>query len=61
MIYPILRQHVTGTAEEWIYVSFGGKWVPQHIPHDFFYLIGAIVVIKIVAIYGLRDKNYLAK
>jgi hypothetical protein len=52
---------ITGTAEEWIYVSFGGKWVPQHIPHDFFYLIGAIVVIKILTIYGLREKNYLAK
>ena len=52
---------ITGTAEEWIYVSFGGLWVPQHIPYNILYLFGAIVVAKILTIYGLRQKNYLAK
>ena len=23
---------ITGTAEDWVYVSFGGNWVPKHIP-----------------------------
>jgi len=51
----------TGTAEDWIYISFGGKWIPEHIPYDIIYCLGAIIVAKIMAIYGLSKKNYLAK
>ena len=50
-----------GTAEEWIYVSFGGMWVPGHIPYDVLYCLGAIIVAKAMAFYGLTRKNYLAK
>ncbi|KAL7543144.1 hypothetical protein ACHAXR_013435 [Thalassiosira sp. AJA248-18] len=52
---------ITGTAEQWVYVSFGGMWVPEHIPYDILYLCGAIIVAKGIAWYGLRSKNYLAK
>jgi len=51
----------TGTAEEWIYVSFGGMWVPDHIPYCIGYCIGAVVVAKAMAMYGLKQRNYLAK
>mmetsp|Transcript_10409 Transcript_10409/g.22509 ORF Transcript_10409/g.22509 Transcript_10409/m.22509 type:complete len:256 (+) Transcript_10409:2-769(+) len=52
---------ITGTAEDWIYVTFGGMWIPEHIPYCIGYLFGAIVVAKLIAWYGLRTKNYLAK
>lgn len=53
---------ITGTAEEWIYVSFGKGWfVPDHIPFNFVYLIGAIIVAKVLTLYGLKQKNFLAK
>ena len=51
----------TGTAEEWIYVSFGGMWLPEHIPYCIGYCIGAVVVAKAMAMYGLKQRNYLAK
>jgi ABC-type multidrug transport system ATPase subunit len=50
----------TGTAEEWIQVSFGGMWTPEHIKYDVLYLVGVIVLAKILTIYGLRHINYLA-
>ena len=50
----------TGTAEDWIYVAFGGMWIPEHIPYCIGYLIGANVVAKALTLYGLKQKNYLA-
>ena len=50
----------TGTAEDWIYVSFGGMWVPDHIPYNILYLICAVIAAKAAALYGLKMKNYLA-
>ena len=50
----------TGTAEDWIYVSFGGMWVPEHIPYNILYLICAVIAAKAAALYGLKMKNYLA-
>mmetsp|Transcript_14711 Transcript_14711/g.22140 ORF Transcript_14711/g.22140 Transcript_14711/m.22140 type:complete len:537 (+) Transcript_14711:2-1612(+) len=50
----------TGTAEEWIYVSFGGMWVPENIPYDILYLCGAIIVARVMVLFGLMKKNYLA-
>jgi ABC-type multidrug transport system permease subunit/energy-coupling factor transporter ATP-binding protein EcfA2 len=49
-----------GTAEDWIYVSFGGMWVPEHIPYNILYLVCAIIAAKVAALYGLKTKNYLA-
>lgn len=51
---------ITGTAEDWVYVSFGGMWVPENIPYDILYLIFAIIVFKAAALYGLKTRNYLA-
>ena len=58
---PIPVECYTGTAEDWIFVSFGGMWVPEHIPYCVGYCIGAVVIAKAMAIYGLKQKNYLAK
>lgn len=52
---------ITGTAEEWINISFGGMFLPESIPYDILYLVCAIVLAKILAMYGLKKKNYLAK
>lgn len=57
----MIQDDCTGTAEEWISITFGGMWVPDHIPYCIGYLIGAIAVAKTLTFYGLRDKNYLAK
>lgn len=50
----------TGTAEEWVYVSFGGMWIPENIPYNILYLICAVIAAKAAALYGLKMKNYLA-
>lgn len=49
-----------GTAEEWVAASFGGMWKPEHIPYNVLYCFGAIVFTKAIAIYGLKQRNYLA-
>ena len=38
-----------------------GWFVPDHIPFDFVHLIGAIIVAKVLTLYGLKQKNFLAK
>lgn len=51
---------ITGTAEDWVFTSFGGMWVPENIPYDVVYLICAIIASKAAALYGLKTRNYLA-
>lgn len=55
-----LPSDCTGTAEDWLYVSFGGWWVPEHLPWNVLYLFGAVLVTKCLSLYGLTSKNYLA-
>jgi ABC-type multidrug transport system ATPase subunit len=55
-----LPSNCTGTAEDWIYVSFGGMWIPEHIPWNILYLVGAIVVAQAITLFGLTTKNFLA-
>ena len=56
----LLPSDCTGTAEDWLYVSFGGFWVPEHLPWNVLYLVGAVTFAKILSLYGLTSKNYLA-
>ena len=56
-----LPSDCTGTAAEWIDVSFGGYWTVENIKWDIVYLVGANVLAKVMTMYGLRQKNYLAK
>jgi hypothetical protein len=37
-----------------------GMWVPENIPYDVLYLCGAIIVARVMVLYGLMKKNYLA-
>lgn len=55
-----LPSDCTGTAEDWLYVSFGGWWVPEHLPWNVLYLFGAVILTKCLSLYGLSSKNYLA-
>mmetsp|Transcript_2152 Transcript_2152/g.3905 ORF Transcript_2152/g.3905 Transcript_2152/m.3905 type:complete len:150 (-) Transcript_2152:89-538(-) len=50
-----------GTAEEFIYVSFGGLFTWDHVPYNFLYLLGLFVLTKFVTWYALDRFNYLAK
>ena len=56
----VLPSDCTGTAEDWLYVSFGGWWIPEHLPWIVLYLLCAIAMIKIISLYVLTSKNYLA-
>ena len=51
---------LTGTAEEWIFSTFGEMWVPEHIKYDIIYLVGAVAVAKMLTMYGLKRKNYMS-
>lgn len=51
----------TGTAEDWVEVSFGGEFSVDHLWYDAVYLVGAIVVSKIVTYIALNKLNFLAK
>jgi len=51
----------TGTAEEWIYVSFGGKFVWGHLGANIIYLVLVLLLSKLVAFVALKRLNYLAK
>jgi hypothetical protein len=52
---------VCGTAEVWIYTSFGGRFAFEHIPWNVLYLFGLIIGARIVTFVGLANLNYLAK
>jgi len=56
-----LPEGCTGTAEEWVFVSFGGQFAYDHLLLDAVYLLGAVVFAKAVSFTALYKLNYLAK
>lgn len=50
-----------GTAEKWIFVSFGGAFTIEHVKWDIIYLFGAIIIVRLIAYIALTRLNYLAK
>ena len=50
-----------GTAEEWIFVSFGGAFTFDHLKWDIIYLVGATLLVRVFAYIALTRLNYLAK
>jgi ABC-type multidrug transport system ATPase subunit/ABC-type multidrug transport system permease subunit len=48
----------TGTAEEWVFATFGGIFIPDHIPGCIAYLVGLLVFSRIVALWALGNLNY---
>ena len=41
-------------------IQQSGMWVPENIPYDILYLCGAIIVARVMVLFGLMKKNYLA-
>jgi len=56
-----LPEGCTGTAEQWIYISFGGMFVWGHIGYNTIYLVGVLLLSKLIAFVALKKLNYLAK
>lgn len=50
-----------GTAEQWIFVSFGGKFAFDNLPWNFLYLLGLFVAARIICFVALVKFNYLTK
>ena len=47
-----------GSAEDWIYASFGGNFVPENIPTDIIYLVCLFVMTRFVTYVALATLNY---
>ena len=47
-----------GTAEEWIFSTFGGIFVIDHVPGCIAYLVGLLVLTRIVGLWALGNLNY---
>lgn len=50
-----------GTAQQWIFVSFGGAFVFENVKWDVTYLVGAIILVRLIAYIALTRLNYLEK
>lgn len=48
----------SGSAMAWVDSFFGGEFSSAHVPYDILYLIGVIVLTRIVTIYALGNLNY---
>ena len=47
-----------GSAENWVYATFDGIFVVEHIPGDIAYLVGLLVFTRVVTLLGLQFLNY---
>jgi predicted branched-subunit amino acid permease len=47
-----------GTAEQWVYASFAGIFISEHLPWNIFYLIGVIIVSRGITAIALANLNY---
>lgn len=47
-----------GTAEQWVFASFGGNFVPEHIPANMVYLAILFVATRIITLIALGALNY---
>lgn len=48
----------TGTAEEWVFASFEGEFLPDHIPGNIIYLVGLLITTRIVTALALAYLNF---
>ena len=51
----------TGTAEDWIFVSFGGAFQWENVPWNVLYLVGLLISARLITWFALTKLNYLAK
>jgi hypothetical protein len=47
-----------GTAEDWINITFGGKFIYEHIKWDILYLVGLVVGARVITCIALTHLNY---
>lgn len=47
-----------GTTEEWVFATFGGVFVPEHLPANVDYLVGLLVLTRLVMLAGLQFVNF---
>ena len=47
-----------GTAEQWVFASFGGNFLPEHIPRNIAYLVVLFVVTRATTGFALGNLNY---
>jgi ABC-type multidrug transport system permease subunit len=47
-----------GTAEQWVFASFGGNFVPEHIPGNIIYLVILLVMTRIITALALAYLNH---
>ena len=47
-----------GTAEQWVFASFSGFFIPEHIPWNIFYLIGMLLISRTTTGFALAYLNY---
>jgi ABC-type multidrug transport system permease subunit len=52
------QESCKGTAEEWIFATFEGEFVIENLPTDIGYLIGMVLVTRILTVFGLGHLNY---
>lgn len=52
---------LVGTAEQWIEVSFGGKFSYDHLPYNVLYMFALLIVARLLTFYALVKFNYLSK
>jgi hypothetical protein len=48
----------SGTAEEWVFATFAGIFIPEHLPWNIFYLVGVIIVSRGITAIALANLNY---
>mmetsp|Transcript_3949 Transcript_3949/g.7759 ORF Transcript_3949/g.7759 Transcript_3949/m.7759 type:complete len:597 (+) Transcript_3949:1359-3149(+) len=56
-----LPEECWGTAEDWIYVSFGGKFVWEHVWVNTIYCLAFLLVAKVISFWALKNLDYLSK
>mmetsp|Transcript_19324 Transcript_19324/g.36086 ORF Transcript_19324/g.36086 Transcript_19324/m.36086 type:complete len:437 (-) Transcript_19324:3403-4713(-) len=47
-----------GSAEEWVFATFGGIFVIDHIPGCIAYLVGLLIITRLVTFWALGHLNY---
>jgi hypothetical protein len=48
----------TGSAQDWVFATFDGAWVPEHIPANIAYLVGMVLLMRVLTVFGLGYLNY---
>lgn len=47
-----------GSAEDWVYATFDGNFVYENVPNNLGYLIGVILLTRILTVFGLGYLNF---